>query len=398
MSLLFLSACYAPPLEGGSVVYLYNIISHMPPGDVVLFTNARRNQVGFDATQAYKIFRNRRLWDDFGKRAQVGLLAEWFFSVARILSMRADIELLHAGEVYPSGLVAWGLSRLFHKPYVVYLYAEELTQQNRRTDLLWGKLKNLFYKTALRRAAAVVVVSDYTGELVLAYGVPPSRIHKVLPTLAISKRGACGTEPEVRRRLGLQHDHRIILSVGRLIERKGHDLLIRAWPAIMSAVPETRLIIVGKGPYLSNLQALVQETGVENEVTFAGAVDEEDLQSLYNLCEIFVMPHRELENGDTEGCPTVFLEAGAHGKPVIGGLAGGVRDAILDGETGLLVDGKNPDAIATAVIRLLRDPLLAKRLGEAGKRRSEAELLPAFAAERVMALSKTIIERADRVT
>jgi phosphatidylinositol alpha-1,6-mannosyltransferase len=164
-------------------------------------------------------------------------------------------------------------------------------------------------------------------------------------------------------------------------------------PQILNVFPNTILIIVGRGIEKDKLQRLVDELGLRNHVMFSDFVDDDELAALYTICDVFALPHRELKDGDTEGCPTVFLEANAHGKPVVGGDAGGVRDAIWDNVTGFIVNGRMPDQIATALIRLLGDRQLAAQLGENGRQRVINDLTPQKGAERLLVFCREILEK-----
>jgi phosphatidylinositol alpha-1,6-mannosyltransferase len=148
---------------------------------------------------------------------------------------------------------------------------------------------------------------------------------------------------------------RIVLSVGRLIPRKGFDRMLTAFPGILRRHPDAHYLVVGDGPYRADLERIARELEIEHCVTFAGDVPDSELVEHYSLCEIFAMPNREMPNGDTEGFGLVFLEANACGKPVIAGLAGGTADAVTCGVNGLSVDGDSPAAITDAVDRLLAD-------------------------------------------
>jgi phosphatidylinositol alpha-1,6-mannosyltransferase len=162
----------------------------------------------------------------------------------------------------------------------------------------------------------------------------------------------------------------VVLTVGRRVERPGHDLVIRALTALEEQ--SVRYVIAGTGPEEGRLRRLVEALGVRDRVLFTGHVPDEDLPGLYAACDVFVMPSRALGARDgIEGFGTVFLEAGACAKPVIGGWSGGVSEAVEDGVTGLLVDPHDPEALAEALRRLLRDPELRRRMGEAGRTRAE---------------------------
>ena len=165
----------------------------------------------------------------------------------------------------------------------------------------------------------------------------------------------------------------MILTVGRLVERKGHDMVIRALPGIERAVGPVRYVVAGAGPEEPRLRALAREVGCASDVRFIGPVSGEDLAALYSACDVFVMPSRALAQRDgVEGFGIVFLEAGACAKPVVGGRSGGITDAVLDGVTGMLVDPADGAELQAVLIRLLDDPVEAQRLGARGRQRVEA--------------------------
>ena len=154
----------------------------------------------------------------------------------------------------------------------------------------------------------------------------------------------------------------MFVSVCRLLEKKGIDHGIRAFAAMAAAFPDCRYLVVGDGPYRARLEAIAAEEGVAARVVFAGQVAETELVDHYRLGDAFVMPNRELANGDTEGFGLVFLEANGCGLPVVAGCAGGSPDAVTDGVNGLVVDGRDVAAIEAAMRRLRRDPALRASL------------------------------------
>ena len=168
-------------------------------------------------------------------------------------------------------------------------------------------------------------------------------------------------------------DKKILLTVGRLVERKGQDTVISALPEIIKKVPDLKYLIVGTGPYQKTLARLVDQNQLGNYVKFINPSSENDLAALYQLCDVFIMPSRQLPSGDVEGFGIVYLEANSFGKPVIGGRSGGVPEAVIDGQTGILVDPTNIDQIAQQTIRLLTNQALAQRLGLQGLERVAEE-------------------------
>jgi phosphatidylinositol alpha-1,6-mannosyltransferase len=140
-------------------------------------------------------------------------------------------------------------------------------------------------------------------------------------------------------------------------------------PRILEDVPEAALLIVGDGPESTRLRELAASLGLDAEVHWAGSIAHREMPGYLHAGDVFAMPNRRMPDGDIEGFGLVFLEANACGKPVIGGRSGGAVDAIADGESGYLVDPESPDEVADRAIGLLRQPDLARRMGETGRRR-----------------------------
>lgn len=172
---------------------------------------------------------------------------------------------------------------------------------------------------------------------------------------------------EKRRELGLEGTP-VLLTLSRLVPRKGIDTTLEALPAILRVIPELHYVVAGGGPDRARLERLAESLGVAARVRFLGMVPDEAIAPLLTMADLFVMPARE-ERPDVEGFGLVFLEANACGTAVIGSTSGGIADAVEDGVTGLLVPPADPGALATATLRLLQDPDLRRRLGEQGRAR-----------------------------
>jgi phosphatidylinositol alpha-1,6-mannosyltransferase len=169
----------------------------------------------------------------------------------------------------------------------------------------------------------------------------------------------------VRARYGIGEGP-LLLTVGRLVGRKGHEDVLRELPSLAREFPGLAYLIVGEGPAEERLRLTAREAGVEGSVIFAGLVGRDELVDCYAACDIFVMPNREMPDGDTEGACIVLLEAAACGRPVIAGVAGGTADSVLDGETGFLVDPERPGELSRRLRSLLGDRELRRRMGDAG--------------------------------
>ena len=242
-------------------------------------------------------------------------------------------------------------------------------------DPLVGKpVRRALYHRArnyvMHHADRLFPVSRYTRHLLEERGVPRERITVVHN----------GTDPahfhpmdvqDLRDELGLDHQ-KVVLTVSRLVQRKGIDTVLRALPELARRVPDVRYLIGGDGPDRERLEALTRSLYLTDRVRFVGPIGRDDLHRYYNACDVFVMPSRE-DRPFVEGFGIAFLEANACGKPVVGARSGGIPDAVRHGETGLLVEPDDEAALADALHRLLCDTPLAARLGRNGRRRIREE-------------------------
>ena len=221
----------------------------------------------------------------------------------------------------------------------------------------------------MRRADWILSNSDNTRDtLVNLLGVDSDRIALTYPTVDEERFHPAPPNDELRRSVGVTGDKKLILSVGRLQLRKGFDNVIRSMPSLLEQGLDVEYALIGIGNELSYLQGLASEFNVTERVHFLGHVSYEDLPRWYNACDLFAMPNRDID-GDSEGFGLVFLEAAASSKPAIAGKAGGTGSAVLDGETGLLVDGENIADIVAAVAHVLGDLEESSRMGHAARQR-----------------------------
>lgn len=209
----------------------------------------------------------------------------------------------------------------------------------------------------------------------------------------------CGINPEAYRETGSDssraetiEDSPSVLCLGRLVSRKGFDTVIQAMPRVRRAVPGARLVVCGDGPDRDRLEGLAESHGLNSAVMFPGYVPEQEKREYLHACDVFAMPSREEEGGNIEGFGIVYLEAAACGKPSIAAETGGVPEAVLHEETGLLVPPDDPDALADAIVKLLKDDELRQRLGRAARRRVEQELNWTSIARRVHGILEEVAQ------
>jgi phosphatidyl-myo-inositol dimannoside synthase len=176
-----------------------------------------------------------------------------------------------------------------------------------------------------------------------------------------------------------------VVCVSRMVPRKGQDMLIRAWPAVRAAVAsDPLLLLVGDGPDRQRLGRLADKAGVGESIVFTGPVSPGDLPAYYDAGDVFAMPCRTRRGGlDVEGLGIVYLEASATGLPVVGGDSGGAPDAVLEGETGYVVPGRDVAALADRLTALLSDPDGAAAMGDKGRAWIEREWTQDLVARRL---------------
>ena len=375
---------YYLPHKGGHVIWLHEtlrrlgqsrVITHRLPGQAV--------HQSLDGVDIQRINLDRHPWLRPESLAMYARLTVQGLTAARRMRPAAIL----AARVLPEGLAANIVAGALGVPSVVFAHGEEITcwthrGPRSRRALTAATKRRLLWRT-YRHADRLIANSRFTRDLLTAGGVDPRHIAVIHPGVDPDLYRPAPRDPTLVEQLGLA-GRRVILTVGRLSRRKGQDALLGALPAIAAAIPDVVYLIAGDGDHAKVLRDLADSLGVADRVRFLREVPDDQLPAIYNLADLFAMPNRVLpDSQDVEGFGIVFLEAGACGKPVIAGRSGGVPDAVLDNQTGILVDGDDIPAIAAAAIAVLGDPDLADRLGRAARDRVRGELTWTHAADRV---------------
>lgn len=281
-----------------------------------------------------------------------------------------------AMRVTREGLPAVAVKGLFKIPFIVFAHALEFLRFSSHS-LGWKVCCWVYSKSDW-----VAAISSATRFELVKRGVEAEKVRVI--HLGISEE-TFEHVPPIREWNGSSFNgRRILLTVGRLVPRKGVDKVLEALPTVIARHPEVLYVVVGDGKYREDLRRLTETLGISDHVLFTGKVP--DVRPFYHACDIFVMPARQEGKGDVEGLGLVFLEAAACGKPVIAGAVGGAVDAVVHEVTGLFVDPTNPKEIADAILRLLDDPKLAQRMGEAGRQRVMSEFRWELTAKKLISL------------
>jgi phosphatidylinositol alpha-1,6-mannosyltransferase len=359
------------PKEGGIEEYVYNRCLQDPDRVVVLAASCPGDK-DFDQVQPFPVHR----WPvpGFLKSGAVGSVLKQILYMAwsLVLGIRLYfryryryIEWAH-GYDFPALLL---LTYLLPVRCFIYLHGNDVL-----CPLKNPVLRSLFEWT-LRRTQGIVCNSSFTRDYLKTHFQVDTPTHVINPTVRPEKFGSGGRREQahnLRSQVRLAHNlpetATVILSVGRLVQRKGFDRVIENIPLLLAEGLDVHYLVCGRGPMESELKSLTSRLGVEKRVHFAGYVPDEELAGYYAACDLFAMlTFFDTKAASIEGFGIVYLEAGYFSKPVIASRVGGVVDAVRHEESGILVDPESAQEISQALHRLCADQQLRERLGRKGQ-------------------------------
>jgi phosphatidyl-myo-inositol dimannoside synthase len=277
----------------------------------------------------------------------------WYFKTTDV----SGFDLVHDLFAFPYCIPAALSARKYRKPFMTGAQGTHGV----RPLTFWPEAPLL--RWCYRQAKAIAVPSEYTKRKILEHAGEMYDIDIIHNGVRFDRFTKTVDHESVRKRYP---GKRLLLTVGGLWGRKGHDLVMRALPTVRVKHPDTMYVIVGDGSAREELTKLAEDLGVRDMVDFAGRRSGDDLVAHFRACDIYVHTPKVIEL-KFEGFGIVYLEASACGRPIVATDAGGIRDAIEDGKTGLIADDGDVAGIADRIIRLFDDPALARRLGEAGR-------------------------------
>jgi len=342
-----------PPRSGGIQSYVQSLAERLPAGELVVYAPDWSGAAEYDARQPFPVFRHSK---------SLMLPSRAVRCRAMELIREHRLNAVWYGAAAPLSLLTPALRTAGIVRTVASTHGHEVG---------WSMVPGA--RGALRRIGqsndVITFVSQFARRRISAALGPDAALEYLPPGVRVDTfRPDPAAGRMIRERHGVAPKAPLLLSVSRLVTRKGQDSLIRAVPVIADKVPNLRVLIVGDGPDAPRLRGLVADLGLTNLVIFAGQVDWADLPAHYAAGDVFAMPCRTRGSGlDVEGLGIVFLEASASGLPVIAGESGGAPETVLAGRTGVVVDGRDVRAVALAAIDLLRHPDRAACWGANGR-------------------------------
>ncbi len=397
MKILIVSPDFPPPFEGGSLVYMYNITKCLnninlqnqisPPLDITILTSPAtpyptNSPIELKTLSDHlHIIRTRFLSKSFDPtRTQLIIMYTFLtlYLIKTLLIKRYNVIFASAGVVGNS--ISTFIAHILETPSINFAYAEEITIPMSSTGA-----KNYFKKFLLKKiyplATHTIAVCEFTKKiLVNQLGIDESDVTVIPPLVDPQKITSVATKTTKNQ----------IISVGRLVKRKGFDNLIKAFRLLVNEISDAKLIIVGRGPEESNIRRLIHKYQLHNNIILKGNLNDSNLAEEYNNSKCFVLANITLPNGDTEGCPTVILEAMAHGLPVIAGRDGGTSEAVIDGKTGYLIDVNDTKQLAEKIKIILTNKDIVDKFSIAGKIKIETEQTFAQTTEKILSLLHTL--------
>lgn len=373
-----------PPARGGIQTYMHNIYSRLDSGELMVLVDKINGAMDFDIFEKYQIKRFGTKWFSNYNRVRKSAFYLNGILYSIWLAYRKRIRFIHCGHIL-SGTIAVLVKKIFGIKFIVWTHALEI-MDNKKKQLI---------KYVLNNADKIITNSDFTGNFIKKLCGANVDIVKIPPPIDIN-RFVPGLDSEKIKEKHNIKGKKVILTVCRLTNLqiyKGIDKVIEAISIIRKKIPDAVYVIVGSGELMKYYKCLAEKSGCSENIIFSGNISDEELPLYYNACDLFIMVSREERNPKgifAEGFGIVFLEANACSKPVIGGRSGGIPDAVLDGETGLLVDPNNIDEIASAIIKLLTDEKLAKEMGMKGRERVLKEFTVDKAVQKLMRVIKEI--------
>jgi phosphatidylinositol alpha-1,6-mannosyltransferase len=345
------------PHAGGIESFNMGLVERLPRDSVTVFTSSQGDTSKYDSK-----WLEEHGVDVIRDRSTMLLPTPRLARSLKKIAREGGFAVACFGAAAPLGLLAPTLRKAGITRIVSLTHGHEVW---------WAKV--FPFSLAMRRIGNTVDVLTYLGDFTrrgISLALSPKArdvMVRIAPGIDTSHFAPAASPSKLRKDLGL-FEKSVIVSVGRLVPRKGQDRVIEALPMIRKSVPNVHLLLVGEGRYRNALEKLARQRQVSDLVTFAGRVPYAQLPSYFRCGDIFAMPSRSRMAGlEVEGLGIVYLEASACGIAVIAGNSGGAPDAVVDGVTGIVVDGRNVHEIAAAIGRVLSDATKLRAMGAAGR-------------------------------
>jgi phosphatidylinositol alpha-1,6-mannosyltransferase len=357
-----------PPISGGSGRWFWELYSRLPKEQYLILADDVQGAAEFDQTHQLNILRMPLKSAEWGFKSFSGMKFYWrlIWQIRKIIKQQ-KITHIHCGRVIHEGVTAWLLKILTGTPYLCYVHGEDV-----ETAATSGE-HNLMVKQVCKHAERLICNSHNSANIVKRLNYAnDDKINVLHPGVDASLFVPLAEDLGFKQQMGWQ-GRKVIITVGRLQERKGQDMMIRAIVLLKQQFPEILYAIIGRGECLESLKALATELNLNDHVQFLTEVTDPQMIQCYQQSDVFILPNRTV-GIDIEGFGMVLVEAQACGKPVIAGDSGGTKETMLINESGFVIDCTDAQLISSTVAKLLADPEQIVQMGKIGRQHVESEL------------------------
>lgn len=373
---LLISPDYPPPYSGGSLVYVHTLVENSGYNFDILTSPLSNKSLAEVTSDRHRVIRKYFLSNSYQPRRLKLILMYLYLALYVPIwckYKKYKTVVLNPGLIGNSILIL--MLKILKVENVTLAYAEEITTAIYGNSLK-HKIKQFMLNKCYPMSDGFIVVCDFAKDLLVDVGVDQQRISIIPPTFNKNKYS------NVSEVVNGASDAPLVLSVGRIIKRKGFDNLLESISILKNEFPNIKCVIVGDGPDMPNLVTNVLALKLEHHVELKGWVTDDELNALYKKSTVFVLANRMLPNGDCEGSPVVLTEASSHGLPVVAGKTGGASTAVENNHTGFLVDPENVSELSSAISRLLSDSELRIEFGKNGQEKVKNDHDPELAGKK----------------
>ncbi|MBI4992790.1 MAG: glycosyltransferase family 4 protein [Candidatus Magasanikbacteria bacterium] len=353
-----------PPQIGGIASYTHQFASALKPEEVVILASKHKQAKEFDANCAFKVVRHNFYFPPFIWPRWLKLFWHVFW-----LARKEKIDIIYLHHVLPVGYVARLIKKFLHTPFLIFSHGTDVLLASRsnwkknRMRSVVNQVEAIIFNSASLRQRFLRVWPEFADKSLVLYPCPDDDFYQAPAGDVIDK---------LKSQYALE-GKKVILTIARMDDGKGYPHLVRILSKVLEKVPNLVWLVIGDGPKCESILKEIQKNFLQNVVRYIGMVPHKELKQFYYLADLFVLLTHP-DEGREEGLGLVFLESAAAGLPVIAGRSGGVEEAVLNGQTGLVVDIYQGDKIvADSIIELLKNEKYAKNLGMNARMRLEAD-------------------------
>ena len=356
-----------PPQIGGISTFIHQLVNALPHDKSVVLAPHMADEKEWDATVLYKVIRANLFFPVF-------IWPRWvkLFFIARKIVKQEGIELIMVHHCLPVGYVAFLLKKFLGVPFLVFSHGTDVLANTRSSwkkdmsRMVLRQCEQLLFNSESLKQRLLEKLPEFANKSTVVYPCPDADFFSP----------ANQAEVELLRHQLALEGKQVVLSIARLDEGKGFPHLVKIMPEVLKRVPNLVWIVIGNGPKRDSIYEDIRKHSLQNVVRYMGDVPHKDIKKYYYLAEVFALFTHPEPDGREEGLGLVFLEAAACGKPVIAGKSGGVEEAVIHGQTGLVVDVYGDLAGAgQAIVDLIKQPELAKQLGKAAQDRIKGQFV-----------------------